>query len=473
MTDAPTHGRRAWIACAVLLGIAAIARLPTLGQPLLEAHAFRQTQTALTALIYHQQGIDLLRPQLPVFGPPWMVPFEFPLFQAAASLLMDAGIGPDTAMRSMGLATFLLTGALLFGLLRHVTGDITAVIGLIAFLFSPFGLIFGRTSMIEYLATAGSVGFLWAGVAWADRGAVGAHAGAMVAGSVGTLTKIATGGFYLLPLLFYRGRLPMSRSHLALLAVLMIVPLAVALAWTSYADRVKLAGEATAWLAVGGGAMRDWNFGDVADRFDLGKWGQVLRPLTANLTGFLLPVWMVLGGLAVWAHPQRRFLIAFLALCTLAPIVVFMPLYVIHDYYLAAISPAIATLIGLGGAWLWRHRRARVVRGVAVALAVVWLVAFALRGGYWGRAYGPVVDRERTLEAAAYIESRTRPDDWVVLSGRDWNPSVFYYAGRRGFMVRPSETETQLIEELDQDPRYTLFVDCPPSASCRLMDPAD
>lgn len=473
MTEAPTHGRRAWIACAVLLGIAAIARLPTLGQPLLEAHVFRQTQTAFTALIYHQEGIDLLQPQLPIFGPPWTVPFEFPLFQAAASLLMDAGLAPDTAMRWMGLATFLLTGALLFGLLRHVTDGITAAIGLVAFLFSPFGVMWGRTSMIEYLATAGSVGFLWSGVAWADRGGVGAHVGAMLAGSVGTLTKIATGGFYLLPLLFYRSHQPMSRSHLALLAVLVIVPLGAGLAWTSHTDRVKLASEATAWLAVSGGAMRDWNFGDLADRFDLGQWGRILRPLTSALTGLLLPLWIVLGGLAAWAHPQRRFLIAFLVLCTLAPIVVFMPLYAIHDYYLAAVSPAIATLIGLGGAWLWRHRRARAVRGGAVGMAAGWVVAFALGGGGWGRAYGPVIDRDRTLDAAAYIESRTEPEEWVVLRGRDWNPAVFYYAQRRGFMVRQSETETQLIEELDRDPGYILFVDCPVSASCRPMDLAE
>jgi hypothetical protein len=51
---------------------------PTLGRPLLERHAFRQTQTAHTARIYHEQGIDLLHPKLPVLGEPYEVPFEFP-----------------------------------------------------------------------------------------------------------------------------------------------------------------------------------------------------------------------------------------------------------------------------------------------------------------------------------------------------------------------------------------------------------
>ena len=44
-------------------------RLTTLSQPLVEAHSFRQTQTAYTALLYHREGINLLQTPLPIFGP--------------------------------------------------------------------------------------------------------------------------------------------------------------------------------------------------------------------------------------------------------------------------------------------------------------------------------------------------------------------------------------------------------------------
>ncbi len=51
--------RRGWEAVAVvlLLLVAAGARLPTLDQPLVETHAFRQTQTAYTALLFHENGV--------------------------------------------------------------------------------------------------------------------------------------------------------------------------------------------------------------------------------------------------------------------------------------------------------------------------------------------------------------------------------------------------------------------------------
>lgn len=78
-------------------------RLPTLSFPLVEAHAFRQTQTAYTALLYHRQSIDLLHTPLPVLGPPWEFPFEFPLFQATAAMLMNAGVGTEVALRGTSL----------------------------------------------------------------------------------------------------------------------------------------------------------------------------------------------------------------------------------------------------------------------------------------------------------------------------------------------------------------------------------
>ncbi|MGZ6268896.1 MAG: hypothetical protein ACXWNR_10105, partial [Candidatus Limnocylindrales bacterium] len=48
-----------------LLGLAVLIHIPTLGQPLLETQGFRQTTTAFPALLFHQEGIDLLRPQVP------------------------------------------------------------------------------------------------------------------------------------------------------------------------------------------------------------------------------------------------------------------------------------------------------------------------------------------------------------------------------------------------------------------------
>ena len=46
----------------------------------LSIHNFRQTQTAITSY-YMIRGGPFLKYETPVFGVPWSIPFEFPLYQ--------------------------------------------------------------------------------------------------------------------------------------------------------------------------------------------------------------------------------------------------------------------------------------------------------------------------------------------------------------------------------------------------------
>src|SRR5262245_40545263 len=52
-----------------------------------DVHGFRQAQTALT-VDYLLKGGPWVAYQTPVFGPPWSVPFEFPLYQWLAALVV-------------------------------------------------------------------------------------------------------------------------------------------------------------------------------------------------------------------------------------------------------------------------------------------------------------------------------------------------------------------------------------------------
>ena len=145
-----------------------VMHLPTLGAPLVDRHPFRQTQTAFTARIFHEDGIDLLHPKLPILGAPWEVPFEFPAFQAVASLVMDVGVPEDTALRATGLASFLLAAALLWLLVRRQAGWLAGTVALAVFLFSPLGISWGRASLMEYTAIAASLGFALSGLRWRE-----------------------------------------------------------------------------------------------------------------------------------------------------------------------------------------------------------------------------------------------------------------------------------------------------------------
>jgi Dolichyl-phosphate-mannose-protein mannosyltransferase len=453
-----------------LLGLAALAKLPTLGQPLTENFAWRQTQTAWTARIYHQQGIDLLHPEVPVHGPPWQFAFEFPLFQALGALLMDLGLAPDVAMRSLGLVTFLVSGWLLYALLTRLAGRAAGLAALAAFLFSPFGLLWGRTSLIEYLATAGALAFLLGAVRWLERGRPSDFVVALAAGVLAMLVKITTGAFYLVPLLAFRrnGR-PLLVSEWSV-PILVAVPSLAGLLWTRYADALKAATPATAFQTSAN--MIGFNFGSPDMRVDPEVMLPIASALLIGLTGAGLLIWLPAAIARLRQLEQGPLLAALLLSALVGAPLVLTPLYGTQNYYPAAISPAAAILVGLGASWGWARRRALLGRFVLIAGTLLWLVSLVMTGTYWLVSYEPVVDRDGSLAAAAFVRERTDPGDWVVIGGRNYDPTILYYAERRGYMLDPRRG-TDDLDALRADPRYTLFVDCPYQGTCTLMADAE
>jgi hypothetical protein len=452
-----------------LLLIAAVAKLPTLSQPLTENFAWRQTQTAWTARIFHEQGIDLFHPEVPVHGPPWVFGFEFPLFQAFGAILMDLGVPPDLAMRTLGLITFLATGWLLYRLALRVSSPIVANAALAAFLFSPFGLLWGRTSLIEYLATAAALGYLLVGIRWLDGRRPLDFGLALIAGSAAVLVKITTGAFYLLPLLAYRsGERPVLLRDWSV-AALVAVPSLLGLAWTAYIDAVKAASPATAFLTTS--QLTDFNFGTLGMRVDLDVLVPIAAAVFVGLTGAGIWIWAPAGIAYVRRLPQGLFLSVLVALVLIGPPLVLTPLYSTQNYYAAAISPVAALLVGLGFAWAWERRHAFIGRLALVSGTALWAAALILTSSLWTMGYEPIVDRDGSLAAATYIRDRTAPADWVVVGGRYWDPAILYYADRRGYMLDERRGGVDDLRRLRSDKRYTLFVNCPYEAACTEMSP--
>jgi dolichyl-phosphate-mannose-protein mannosyltransferase len=463
-------GRSAEIAIVALaLAVFVLAVVPTLDEPLLEAHGFRQTQTAYTARIYHQDGIDLLHPKLPVLGEPFEVPFEFPLFQAAASVVMDVGFDDDVAMRLTGLACFLLTAVLLYGLVRHVADRPSAVAALVAFLATPFALIWGRASMIEYLATAGAVGFAWATVAWRENRRPEIAGLALAAWLVGMLVKPTTAAFWLLPALAYRPTNPRSTSRgrtAAVLALLVFVPLAATALWTRHADAIKAASPLTDWLTSS--ELEDWNFGSLSQRLDRGVWGVIVGRVVVHVLGFAGVALLAVALVALVRSAQRLFWVGVVLAGALPPLV-FTNLYLIHDYYIAAVTPALAALLGLGAGFIWRLLPPTPpVRVVAALLGLLFAAStVGLDHAYWRYAWNDEPDTA-TLALARQLDRVSRADDRIGVIGLDWSPAALYYADRWGLMV-VDRREREALDALRSERYHRLLVRQPEETDLRAF----
>ena len=174
-------------------------------------------------------------------------------------------------------------------------------------------------------------------------------------------------------------------------------------------------------LRLGATSGLDWDQWDVIVQFAV--------PNLVTLYGLLL----VPAAIAVWRSPQWRFWLG-IASAAVLPILVFMNLYVAHDYYFVAVSPAVAALVGLGAGKLWSVAAASLARGGAAARrGALAGRTVDLKAAYWSRIDGDSTDPTSCRSLARSID--TAAGDLVGVVGQDWSPAVLYYAHRRGHMV--------------------------------------
>ncbi len=462
----PRVQRWEWVLLALVLLAIVITRFPTLDQRLLEAHSFRQTQTAIQTLEFHESGISLLRPMVPVLGSPWTIPFEFPLFQALASVPMSWGIGADAANRLTALGFFIVTAGSLWALIRLIAGRRIAAIAVVVFTFSPFAMLWSRASLIEYLATAAALGWVISAIRWRQssnwRWAI---AGSLL-GAIAATVKVTTAIPWVVPILLFRpgsakasrvGSRSWIRHRLdpAFLSMLVIPGLA-SLAWTLHSDAVKGASATTAWLTSS--ALRSWNFGTIGQRLSASNLDVILDRIDTFILG---RGWLILAVIAVVVVKRHRAFWFGMLLVPILAIEGFFNLYLVHDYYLIAISPALAAILALGIGTIadWTRIKERwLVPGLG-AITLIWVgLTLGMTQSYWNPAYAELGRPASSIEIAALTE----PNEYSMVFGRDWSPHVFYYADRRGMMLRePPLTIPLMASQPDLDDYRLLWTDDP------------
>ncbi len=180
--------------------------------------------------------------------------------------------------------------------------------------------------------------------------------------------------------------------------------------------------------------LQEWNFGTLDQRLDPDTWDGGPQAASPNVVG-LLGIFLVVAAVATWRSPQRRFWLG-MWLAAIGPLLVFTNLYFQHDYYLAAVSPAFAALIGLGVGFTLAPIAKRPLALVSASLVLLVLVygSLELGRGYWLRIHG-ADDDPQVLPLARELESLTRTGDLVAYSGLAWSPAVPYYADRWGHML--------------------------------------
>ena len=364
--------------------VAAWGWLAYIDQPILEAHAFRQTQTALTSYWTMRDGFRLAY-ETPVLGYPWSIPFEFPLYQWVVVVIARAAGTPLSATgRSVSFAFFLASLIPVAIIVRRADLPWRVWFAFSAlFLSSPLYLFWGRTFMIETAATCFMLFALAYGLDVVRRTASWTALMLAFVWSTLALLQKATTALPIVALLIVAWLLVgLSRAEprhafawrdWLKLSIAWGLPLGIGAMWSIYSDSIRAHNP----LAVASTSSHPlnvllWNFGIPEQRVSKALWMDVVL-----FRGVFLNAGIGLGAILVgaalgWRTRNRtRWLMAGALAAYFAGLLIFTNLHIVHDYYQVASTVFLIAAVAVAiGEWLPSAVPSRFV-WVSVLLAVV------------------------------------------------------------------------------------------------------
>ncbi len=443
--DAPVSP---WLAGMALLCLAFAAWIAIryAGQPPLDWFSFRQTQTALSAYWVASTGFKLAY-ETPVVGPPWSLPFEFPLYQwivSAASRLLHVPL--DATGRLTSFAFLLLTLLPARAITRLLDlPDRVWWLFVALLLSSPLYLYWGRSFMIETAAVFFAVAAIRQFLELRQPQAGPRNmvlfmlwmALAMLQKSTTALPVLAVLGLVLatdwLRALAARKGLPWN--DVAKYAMLFLVPFAIGVWWTVFTDHVRAVHPLGQPLSTT--ALHAWFWGTLEQRMSIELYRDVLwhRMVEGNLGG-------VLGGLAIVAAfvlrgPRHaKAALAWSLVLGVLPLFVFTNLHMVHSYYQT--GNMIFLLYGLAIALGALLAVALPVRGLAVALGALVVASnlwWFMRDAYPTVSYQYDAGNSRDFAIGEFLRHELRKDEVFVAFGNDWSSTFAYMSGHKSYTV--------------------------------------
>lgn len=424
-----------------VVGISVVIQVPMLFFNLSEGDSFRFAQTTMVVREFVNNGIDFRTP-LPVFGSNSFVPFEFPLFQVVASIIAKMfGLDPLVATRFTALLFFQGTCLITYALSKKWFGKEVALIAILLFEFTPFGLRFAHSPLIEFAATFFFLFSVYLFQILIEPSKTKIKFIILVAAALslaaGLLIKVTT-GIALLPILlilvleiFVNDFSKLKKlTFLLVLSVSTLGSIYLVVLWNSFADNVKAQNPFTAHLISTTPQMVNWNFGTFQDRLDPKTWitiyFQYLGPITSGL--------LVLTLLSYFAinYFEKKLMYPLILVPILGPLL-FINLYRSHQYYVSALYPVLIILLS-SGVYAVSKKFGKNQRFASYLLVLILIMSSI--STKIGINYMSDIFNHSDIPPLVHEIRQTVPSgNQVLYLGCDWNPEIPYYAETSNLMI--------------------------------------
>jgi hypothetical protein len=408
--------------------------------PLIDEHSFRQTQTAIS-VFYLLKGGPWLAYETPIFGFPWSIPMEFPLYQGIVALLAQVFPAPlDQTGRFVSAFFFYASLLPLYGVLYYLgIARVYRWIFLSLFLASPLYLFWSRTFLIESTALFFCIAYsFWIALYFRKNYPIYALIFASICGIAGGLTKATTFAVFLLLSVLWIGINFLEKKDLnnilkriiLPLAAFCILPVLATKLWVSFSDGQKLLNPMTSDFLISS-SLHDWNFGTISQKLSRSEWRKYLQRTGDDVFGNAILMIIVLCILPFFTK-YKRFIFSSIALFLIVPII-FTNLHFIHNYY--AYANAIFLLVAAGftvTGFVDKSQKIGKYAGLSILIAILISQFYFYQNVWYPKAtfYG-----KASLEVARETQKLTSERGVVVIFSQDWNATIPYYSQRRSLMV--------------------------------------
>ncbi|MGV8026747.1 MAG: hypothetical protein AB2L18_09340 [Anaerolineaceae bacterium] len=441
---------------------------------------WRSGQTFMTSLWFEKEGISLLNYQTPIYGYPWQIPFEFPLYQALGVIITNIGSFLNvfhtlkSGMHITSLICFYASAIFLILLCWEYFRDrILILIILIIYLWLPYNIQYSTEILIDYLAVAFALGYLFFFTKWIDSPT---HFGNVIWGTIfgifGCLVKITTMGIVIIPIilmickvikeqnlrldfsLFRREnikKIVTNKSLQFLFIGSILIPICITMVWTIHSDAIKNANIQTMWLASSN--LSSWNYGTFAQKTSFSNWVEWFLKIREFFLFGPLIVFPFIG--IVFLKKQSTKWQDFFCSTILSPLLtifIFFNLF-LHDYYYIAISPFMSVSIGVGIFYSIKY---------IISQNKWFLVFFLIIAGFIiMQSYEKIkIMQQDTESSVSKFEIQTIPlakrvmeltpeNEYVISIQEDWKPNFLLYTERKGLIYTPLEKDKNICNIID------------------------
>ncbi|MGI8482101.1 MAG: ArnT family glycosyltransferase [Chthoniobacterales bacterium] len=404
-------------AVIVIALIAVAVRLIAINQPFIDRWSWRQSDVAAIARNYSENGFHFARPQIDWAGnAAGYVGTEFPILPFVAALLYKCFGVHEWIARIQGVIFFTAALPFFFLLVRGLFGVTIGIWATFFYSFAPLSVVASRAFMPDMPSLSLAIVGLYFYLRWLQRGRASALLTAGLCTSIAVLIKLPTAiiGAPLLYLTWQRfGWRFWRQPEVWVFAAFALVPPAI---WYWHAQ--EMAARYYPFHFFGGGGLRVMN---------LAWYGKIVQQTVGSS---LTPILFFAAAAGVFLTPRGKYTRVFQWWCaTMMLFIVVVGWGNRHQWYQLPLVPIAAVFGGIACRFATRrlagYQRAPLVfSSVVVLLFGGWSLASA-RAFYESSAAGL---RDLGLEL-----KKITPRDAFIIAADDGDPTVFYYARRKGW----------------------------------------